>query len=217
MDIQEEITASASCGDTKKLDLLIHDNPGMINDSDRNGLVPLAAALLGGHGEAVNLLLNRGAAKECGLPFGQTSLEWARKQEGSDAAAILLAWDYLDRLNEAAMLWRKHNIRQAYCDVCTAMITEEESTMLKIDEVFKSGEYTSRIAAQAVRSYPSELENKSEDEIIKAIKEQIDKSSSTGRYFVCGSCLEKYFSEIVFGKSRDSILGIVSSIFDERG
>ncbi len=215
MDILENIIKSASAGEIEKLKELIEKSPEMINKSDSSGITPLAAALINNRLDETEYLLSKNADKKSSMGNGQTALEWAKEQDSSNAAFLLLAWDYLDRLYEAASIWKKHKIKEAYCDACIARITEQESTMLTIDEAFDSNEYCSRVINQAKKMHPSLLENKSIEEIKKTIIEQIKNSSITGKYFVCDDCTEKYFSEVVFGKNREKVFEIVTRMFEE--
>ncbi len=214
MDSLTEMIKYSETGETDKLKILITEYPDLIDKPGDNGLTPLTAALKHNRTDAVMLLLNQGASRLTQMEDGLSALEWAKRQTGHGASTILLAWDYLDRLYEAAGLWKKHGIKEAYCDVCTARITEEESTMLRMDEVFAHGPYTEQLIKQAVKSFPADLEKKKKSDILKTIREQIEKSSVTGRYFVCNQCMESFFLPVVFGKSMDAVFAIVESMFE---
>lgn len=214
MNSLTEMIKYSETGETDKLKILITEYPDLIDSPGDNGLTPLTAALKNNRPDAVMLLLNQGASKLTPMEGGLSALEWSKIQTGHGASTILLAWDYLDRLYEAAGIWKKHGIKEAYCDVCTARITEEDSTMLRMDEVFTRGPYTEQLIKQAVKSFPADLEKKEKSDILKTIREQIEKSSITGRYFVCNKCMESFFLPVVFGKSMDAVFAIVESMFE---
>ncbi|MCL2481173.1 MAG: ankyrin repeat domain-containing protein [Spirochaetaceae bacterium] len=216
MDILDDIITTASSGEFEKLKELTEKYPEMINKTNNNGLTPLTSALINDRINETEYLLSKYADKKSCMKNGQPALEWAKEQDNNNAAFFLIAWDYLDRLYEASNIWKKHKIKEAYCDVCIARITEEDSTMLNIDEVFTpENNYSKKIIEQVKKSHPLLLENKSTDEIKKTIMEQIKNSSPTGKYFVCEECIEKYFSQIVFGKSKDKVFEIVTRMFEE--
>jgi hypothetical protein len=60
---------------------------------------------------------------------GETAVEWAKEQDNNNAAFFLIAWDYLDRLYEATAIWKKHKIKESYCDICLGNMKQEESTL----------------------------------------------------------------------------------------
>jgi len=216
MDILDNIITAISSGEFEKLKELIEKHPERINETNNNGLTPLAHALINNRIDETEYLLIKNADKKSCMQNGKTALEWAKEQDNNNAAFLLIAWDYLDRLYEATNLWKNFKIKEAYCDVCIAHITEEDSLMLTIDEVFSvDNNYSEKIIEQAKKLHPLLLENKSKDEIKGTIKEQIKNSSPTGRYIVCEDCVEKYFSEIIFGKNRDKVFEIVSRMFEE--
>ncbi|MCL2705786.1 MAG: ankyrin repeat domain-containing protein [Spirochaetaceae bacterium] len=216
MDILDDIITLISSGEFEKLKELIEKYPDMINKSNNDGLTPLTNALINDRINETEYLLSKYADKKSCMPNGQTVLEWAKEQDNNNSAFFLIAWDYLDRLYEANSIWKKFKIKEAYCDVCISHITEEDSTMLSIDEVFTpENNYSRKVIEQAVKSHPLLLENKSTDEIKKTIIEQIKNSSPTGKYFVCEECIEKYFLQIIFGKNRDNVFEIVTRMFEE--
>ena len=215
MDILENIITAVSSGELNKLKELIEKNPDMVNKTNSNGLTPLAAALLNDKMQETEYLLTKDADKNSSMQIGKTAIEWAKEQDNNNSAFLLIAWDYLDRLYAAAALWKKHKIKEAICDVCSARITEDDSTMLTIDEAFMADNYVSIVINQAKKLHPSLLEKKTTDKIKEIIKEQITKATITGRYFVCEECIEKYFLQIIFGKNRDKVFEIVTSMFEE--
>jgi ankyrin repeat protein len=215
MDILDNIITAISSGEFEALKELIEKYPEMINKANNNGLTPLTFALINDKTDETKFLLIKNADKKSCMANGQTALEWAIEQDNNNAAFFLIAWDYLDRLYVAANLWKRHKIKEAYCDVCFSLITKEDSTMLSIDEVFSVERYSSKIIEQSKKLYPAMLENKTTDEITATIKEQVTKSSPTGRYFVCDDCFERFFSETVLGKSKDKVFEIVAKMFEE--
>lgn len=215
MDILNDIITAVSSGEFEKLQELIEKHPEMVNKTNDNGLTPFTNALANNKIKETEYLLIKNADKKSHMQNGKTALAWAKEQDNNNAAFFLLAWDYLDRLYESANIWKKHKITEAYCDACIARITEEDSTMLTIEEAFESESYSNKVIEQTKKIYPLLFENKSIDEIMKTIKEQIKNSSVTGRYFVCEECIEKYFSQIIFGKNRDRVFDIVTMMFEE--
>ena len=215
MDILDDIITSISSGEFEKLKELIEKNPDMVNKANSKGLTPLANALINNRLDETEYLLSKSGDKKSRMQNGQAALEWAKEQEDNNAAFFLIAWDFLDRLYEAGSLWKKHKITEAYCDVCIARITEDESTMLTIDEAFAVTDYSDKVIEQVKKVHPLLVENKTMDEIMETIKEQIKNSSVTGRYFVCDECIDKFFSKIVFGKNRDKVFEIVTRMFEE--
>ena len=217
MDILDNIITAASSGEFEKLKELIEKYPEMVNKTNNNGLTPLTSALINDKIDETEYLLSKNADKKSQMPAenGKTAVEWAKEQDNNNAAALLIAWDYIDRLYEAANLWKKHKIKEAYCDACVARITEEDSTILTIDEAFAAGNYSGKVIEQAKKMQPSLLENKNADEIMETIKEQVKNSSITGKYFVCEECIEKYFSQIVFGKNKEKVFELVTRMFEE--
>ena len=215
MNILDDIITAVSSGEFEKLKELIEKNPDMVNKANSNGLTPLTNALINNKIDETEYLLSKNGDKKSSMQNGKTALEWAKEMDNNDAAFFLIAWDYLDRLYEAANLWKKHQIKEAYCDVCIARITEEDSTMLTIDEAFAVEEYSSKVIGQVKKIQPLLLENKTLDEVMVTIKEQVKNSSVTGRYFVCEECIDKFFSQIVFGKNRDKVFEIVTRMFEK--
>ena len=217
MDILDNIITAVSSGEFKKLKELIEKYPEMVNKSNSSGLTPLATALINDKVDETEYLLSKNADKKSRMRMEneQTAIEWAKEQDNNNSAFFLIAWDYLDRLYEAANLWKKHKIQEAYCDSCIAHITEEDSTMLTIDEAFAVDSYSSKVVEQAKKIHPFFVENKNMDEIKKVIIEEIKKSSITGKYFVCENCIEKYFSQIIFGKNREKVFEITTRMFEE--
>ncbi|MDX9801830.1 MAG: ankyrin repeat domain-containing protein [Spirochaetia bacterium] len=216
MDSLTEIIKSSETGATDKLKTLLVTNSDIIDTPGNDGATPLFAALKSNQPEAVELLLNHGASKSSLTEDGISPLEWAKKQPKHEASSVLLAWDYLDRLYEASGIWKKHGIKEAYCDVCTALITEEESTMLRMDEVFTEGLYTEKLISQAVKTFPAELEKMDKKDILKEIRKQIENLSITGRYFVCNQCMGKFFIPVIFGENMELVFEIVDSMFDNQ-
>ncbi|MCL2294792.1 MAG: ankyrin repeat domain-containing protein [Spirochaetes bacterium] len=215
MDILDNIITAASSGELEKLKALLEKYPDMVDKSNSAGLTPLAGALVNKRLEETEYLLIKNADKRSCMENGQPALDWAREQDNNDAAFFLIAWDYLDRLYAAAAIWKKHKIKEAYCDICLARMTEEDSTMLSVDEAFMAENYSNKVVEQVRKQKPSLFKDKTPKEAVEIVKDQIKKSAPTGRYFVCEDCVETYYLQIVFGKDRDKVFEIVNRIFEE--
>jgi len=215
MDTLDNIITAISSGEFEKLKELMNKHPEMVNNANKDGLTPLASALVNSKIDETEFLLSRNADKKSIMKSGKTAIEWAKEQDNNDAAFFLIAWDYLDRLYEASAIWKKHKIKESYCDVCLGNMKQEDSTMLSVDEAFTVESYASKVTDQIKAQHPAFFKNKTEEEAREAIKTQIKNAAATGRFIVCERCIEEYFLQVVFGKNRDKVLDIVSRMYEE--
>ncbi|MCL2792198.1 MAG: ankyrin repeat domain-containing protein [Spirochaetaceae bacterium] len=215
MDTLDKIITAVSSGELEKLKELIEKHSEMVNNANSDGSTPLTVALISDKIDETEFLLSRNADKKTCMKDGKTAIEWAKEQDNNNAAFFLIAWDYLDRLYEATAIWKKHKIKESYCDVCLGIVKQEESTMLTVDEVFTVDDYASKVVEQVKKQEPALIKNKTDDEIKQVMKEQIKKAAPTGRYIVCEDCIDKYFSQVVFGKNKDKVFEIVARMYEE--
>ena len=161
---------------------------------------------------------------------GKKTLEWAREQdETNEAAAALLLTDYMDRLYNTAVWWKKREERvaegkekignidlDANCDSCGCILSFEESILLTLDEALSTKKYTDRLAQQAVKILPPKKAKLDKKEIVELISKQIRENNLSNTYTVCDSCRDKMFSETIFGKNRNFILESIEKLFKDQ-
>ncbi|UCG39380.1 MAG: ankyrin repeat domain-containing protein [bacterium] len=85
-----DIFGPASSGDLQRLEYVLNAEPELVNVISKAGLTPLHTAVIGGHGEAVRLLVSRGAdinARDSGM---NTPLHWAALAGDADLVRLLL-------------------------------------------------------------------------------------------------------------------------------
>ena len=207
-----DIYTAAETGDLEMLEEIISRHPEKINEPGSNGLTALAAALYSGQSDALHLLLNHGASKHAEGKDGKPVLQWASDQEDNETASTLMAWDYIDRLYETSLWWAAAKAEEAVCDSCAASINPDNSLIMTIDEVFTSGKYSEQIINQALKLKPPEIRNKNREDLLDYIKKIIKESSKSDKYIVCTNCVERFFSPVIFGNSRDFITETVDSM-----
>lgn len=75
--VLEAIESSTATGDTAEVELLIKEDPRVVNSTDKVGVTLLHIAADCGHAEAAKLLISHGAAVNARTTFGSTPLKFA--------------------------------------------------------------------------------------------------------------------------------------------
>ena len=230
MDRTQDLFKATETGDLDKIENILAENSELIETVNNENLTPLAAALYSGQPDALQFLINSGAKLDVPGRNGKTTLEWAREQEPScETAADLLLTDYMDRIYNTAVWWKKREERvsegkeklgpidlDANCDSCGCIINHSESTLLTLDEALSTEKYREKLVEQAVRILPPEQSGGTQEELAELITKQIRENNMSSTYMVCNSCRDKLFSETVFGKNRSFILDAIEKLFKDK-
>ena len=230
MDNIKALFTAVEKGDLDTVENMISENNDLLEAVNSENLTPLAAALYCGQADMLQLIINLGAKLNVPGKDGQTALGWAREQdEKNEAAAALLLTDYMDRLYNTAVWWKKREERvaegkekignidlDANCDSCGCILNFEESILLSLDEALSTEKYTDRLADQAVKILPPEKAKLNKKEIVELICKQIRENNLSTSYMVCESCRDKLFSETIFGKNRKFILESIEKLFKDQ-
>ncbi len=230
MDNISELFTAAETGDLDTLEKILSENTGLLESVNSKNLTPLAAALYSGQADALQFLINNGAKLDVPGRDSKNTLEWAREQdESSEAAAVLLLTDYMDRLYNTAVWWKKReesiaagkekidNINlDASCDSCGCIISHQDSTLLTLNEALSAVKYTDRLVDQALKILPPEKKLGSREDLAELITGQIREKNMSSTYMVCNSCRDNMFSETIFGKNRKFILESIEKLFKDQ-
>ena len=230
MDRTQALFKAAETGDLDAIENILAEDSELINAVNNENLTPMAAALYSGQTDALQLLINSGAKLDVPGREGKTTLEWAREQdENCETAADILLTDYMDRLYNTAVWWKKREERvaegkekigpidlDANCDSCGCIINHRESTLLTLEEALSTAKYREKLVEQAVKILPPEQAQGTKEEIAELITKQIRENNMSSTYTVCDSCRDSLFSETVFGKNREFILESIEKLFEDQ-
>ena len=230
MDRTQALFKAAETGDLDTIENILAENSELTGAVNDENLTPMAAALYSGQADALQLLINSGSKLDVPGKNGKTTLEWAREQdETCETAADLLLTDYMDRIYNTAVWWKKRDERvaegkekidsvdlDANCDACGCIINSRDSILLTLDEALSADMYRKKLAEQAVKILPPEQSGKSMEDIAELITKQIRENNMSSTYTVCDSCRDKFFSETVFGKNRKFILESIEKLFKDQ-
>ncbi len=230
MDNLKELFKAAETGDLDKLENILERNIELLEAVNEENLSPLAAALYSGQADALQLLINSGAKLDTAGRDGITILEWARKQnKENEAAAALILTDYMDRIYNTAVWWKKREERvlegkekagnidlDANCDSCGCILNQTESTLMTLDEALSTEEYRKKLTEQAYKILPPKKTQGSKEDITELIVKQIRENNMSSTYMVCDSCRDRLFSHTIFGKNREFILESIKQLFEDQ-
>ena len=211
----QDLFSAAEKGDLNTLERILSEKSDAAKAENSEGLTALAVALYNSQPDALQLLINNGADINVKGNDSRSTLQWAREQEKSETAEILLLTDYIDRLFNTAVWWEKRKEKEASCDSCGCLIDKDNSTIISIDDALSTQKYLNRIVDQAVKLYPPEIA-KDREELAALLREKIRDNSYSDIYNVCSRCRDEYFSETVFGHSRSFILNSIDKLFKEQ-
>jgi ankyrin repeat protein len=90
-DPAERILEAARVGETDRVEALLAASPELVNVRDGEGRTPLHHAVLGGHAELAELLLDRGGDQSAADAWNYTPLHHAAYEGDAELVALLLA------------------------------------------------------------------------------------------------------------------------------
>lgn len=209
-----EFFKAAACGHLDKLQEGI-DSFKNIDILDENSMTALGIAVEANQLDAVRMLLDAKASTSAEFKDNLTILNWAREQEDSDIARLIMLYNYLDRIYNTSVQWEKAKLTTGFCDICSVTMKEEESLDLTIDEVFESPKYANCLYDQSQMLEKARFASMNKEQILDYIKKQIKDHNHSDYYIVCESCVDRFFHKLVYGHFKEYIVTTVDEMFEQ--